>query len=275
MPDRVRWAAAAATGAGQPEVENLHPPLRRLDPQVARLDVAVDHAVRVGGRQSLRHLPTDTQHLRDRHGFLPMEPLIERLPLEKLHCQEGDAMIFAGIVDADDVIVLELRHHPSFAEKPLGGRPARAHARQHRLDRYGSFEHRILGPVDDAHAAVAQDLEDAIFAEPAEFALGLRRRQKRCEIGTLVGETVRERRIGIAQRGRRRRIALVDCRLRRRLDRGAGTGRHLGGNRRGLTAAGTFHLPSGQLILRGELLLARRAGERNHDHVRVRAKFET
>ncbi len=58
--------------------------------------------------------------------------------------------------------------------------------RQHRLQRHGAAQARVLGLEDDAHAAATEHLEDAIPAQPAQLADGLRRGQEGNHVGFLV-----------------------------------------------------------------------------------------
>ena len=184
-PVRARVAGAVGVGLGgrpgQPEVEDLHPPLVPFEPDVGRLDVAVDEAARVRRRQPLGHLPADPQHLRRRRPRAGPQRRPERLALQQGHRQVRDAAVLGDLVDDDDVVVLDGRLGAGLAEEPgLGGRVA-GHLREHDLQRDGAAEGGILGLEDDAHAAVAEDVQHAVRPEPAQLARPLRRRQERRE----------------------------------------------------------------------------------------------
>src|SRR6266542_5250804 len=67
--------------------------------------------------------------------------------------------------------------------------------RQHGLDSDLAAELGVFALEDDAHAAVAKDLENAKTAEPAQFVVGLGRSQERSQAGIIRGWT-RVRRSG-------------------------------------------------------------------------------
>ena len=113
---------SSAGGAGQAEVEDLDAARsRRLQPDVGRLDVAVDQAALVGRRQALGRSPGRCA-APPASGSLPLalEAVVERLAFEELHGQEGDAAVLADLVDGDDVVVLDRRPRPG----PRGGSAA-------------------------------------------------------------------------------------------------------------------------------------------------------
>ncbi len=236
-PGCVRWASSAAARA-RPKSRILT--VRRaflrpgLQPDVGRLDVAVDQPALVGRRQPLRHLPADAQHLGHRQLALPLEPFVERLAFEELHRQEGDAAILADLVDGDDVVVLR-------APRPPAPRAGNAGVPLSLAARAGSIALRatrrcelgILGPEDDAHAAGAQHLQDAVGAQPAQLVRSLGRGQE--IIGYLRGRVVRGSRDAghhTAYRGR-------ECGFR-----ACGTGGRAG-HPHGLLAVGTLSLLAG------------------------------
>ena len=74
-----------------------------------------------------------------------LEPYIERFALEELHRHEGHAALFFDLVDADDVIVLDLGHRLGFAQEAFAGAGAGGEGRQHGLDGDGAFQLRVLG----------------------------------------------------------------------------------------------------------------------------------
>ncbi len=138
------------------------------------------------------------------------------------------------------------------------------------------LELRVLGLVDDAHAAVAQDLEDAILAQPAQLVGGLRRRQEigQAGVGSAVGLLGVDRGVEHVRAGTSRPFVGSDRRLLR-ADRGriGRQGAIVGpvvatGDRRrdsdDLAAAGALDLLAGQRFLDRELLLTRSAGHADH-----------
>ena len=165
--------------AGQAEIEDLDPSLMGgIEPDVAGLDVAVDQAAFVGGGQPLGDLPADPQHLGDARLAALLQPLVQRHALEELHRQEGDAVVLIDLEDGDDVVVVDGGHGLGLAQEALAGAGVGGQAGQHRLEGDEAFQLEVFGLVDDAHAAAAQFLEDAIAAQPADLVGLLRRRQR-------------------------------------------------------------------------------------------------
>ena len=73
---------------------------------VRGLEVAVDDALVVGGRQRFGQCRADRHEAVDRHPALGDE-LVERLALDELHRQEVDAVGLLDGVDGDDARVIE------------------------------------------------------------------------------------------------------------------------------------------------------------------------
>ena len=109
-------------GPGQAEIEDLDAAAAAFQPDVGRLDVAVDQAVLVGRRQPLGDLPADAQHLGD--GQLASRASRRSSsgsPLQELHGQEGHAAVLADLVDGDDVVVLDGGRGLGLAQEALPG----------------------------------------------------------------------------------------------------------------------------------------------------------
>src|SRR5262249_41537812 len=120
-----------------------------------------------------------------RQARLSPEPLPERLALEQLHGQEGGAVLLADLVDADDVVVADGGGRAGPAQGPFAGGTGRGPARQAgpssgraAADAGVRLGQRVFGAEADAHAALAEHLEDAEVPEPAHVAGLLRRRQE-------------------------------------------------------------------------------------------------
>ena len=173
----LRELAFRSGGSGQAEVQDLHAVGFRLQPDVGRLDVAVDQPALVGRRQSQGHLPADAQHLGHRELALALQSHVQRLAFEKLHGQEGHAAILADLVNGDDVVVLDRRRGSGLTQEALPGTLAGSQGRQHRLEGNDPIQMRVLGAEDDAHAPDSEDLQDTVRAKPAQFPFRLRRGQ--------------------------------------------------------------------------------------------------
>ena len=65
-------------------------------------------------------------------------------------------------VDGDDVGVVERRHRLGLAAEALDPFRVVGHLRRQDFERYIAVELRILGPIDDTHAALTDDLHDPV-----------------------------------------------------------------------------------------------------------------
>jgi len=110
----------------------------------------VDDAVGVGMLQSAAYLPCHRQRLIQRVGLA----LIERRPVQPLHDDEGALVGLAGVVDADDVGMVQLGSRLGLAQQT--GAALRAQARVGEdLDGHVAAEQRVVGLIDHAHAPPA------------------------------------------------------------------------------------------------------------------------
>jgi hypothetical protein len=95
-------------GEGQPEIEQQRAAVRR-DAHVRRLHVAVDDAGGVRALERPRDVPRVTDRRGDVHGLAAParrpQQLVEPGTLDHLHREEGDALVLARVVHADDVLV--------------------------------------------------------------------------------------------------------------------------------------------------------------------------
>src|SRR5687767_5330762 len=89
----------------EPEVEDLHEPLAGHE-EVLRLQVAMDDAPTVGGREAARDLLRMAEGAADREPLAPHE-LAEAVAFEKLGDEVGAAVSMADVVNGEDVRVVE------------------------------------------------------------------------------------------------------------------------------------------------------------------------
>ena len=162
---RVRTGVSGIRGErAEPEVEHLDEPVPGHH-HVLRLEIAVDDPgfVRLGDRAGdLR---------RDLHDARKRQPaggdqLVQRLAVDQLHRDVGDAFRTSDAVDRDDVRVIEGRSDARFALE------ARKRCRTWRgrffqdLDGDKAGEVGIARAVDLSHAAAAKQRHEFIRAEP-------------------------------------------------------------------------------------------------------------
>jgi hypothetical protein len=135
--------------------------------EVARLDVAVDHAARVRVVEALQQVAHPGQYARQRGRAPGQHQRVERRALDELHHDIRRLGIFAVVVDGDDIrmgqaagrlrLVLE-------AADQVGLLARAEHLLADRLERHDAFDPWIERLVDDAHCALAQDAVDPVFA---------------------------------------------------------------------------------------------------------------
>ncbi len=174
----MRVTAAEPASLARPKSRILtSPPAVAGDHQVGRLDVAVDDALAVGLGQPAGHLLGDVGRLVHRQRPA-LDLAAQGLAVVAGHGEVEPAVLgLAHLEDRAEVGVVERRGRPRLLQEAgLGHRVARQLRRQE-LERHRAAEPGVLGLVDHAHAAAAQELQDAVGADrPAgEGVAGLRR----------------------------------------------------------------------------------------------------
>ena len=162
--------------AGQAEVEDLDR-ARRVDHDVLGLEVAVDDAAGVGGGHRARQGQGDLEEAVEGDAA-GLDELRQRLAVDELHGEKGRAFRLRDGEDGDDVGMAQGGDGLGFAleEGPPLGIAHRALGQE--LDGHVAVELEVAGLPDDAHAAFADLLDQAIIAEdkvlfedPWRFAL--------------------------------------------------------------------------------------------------------
>jgi hypothetical protein len=158
-------------GERQPEIEEERATVGR-DAHVRGLHVAVDDAGRVRALERPRDVPRVTDRGGDVHrrAGAPrrLEHLVEARTLDDFHGEVGDALVLAGVVDADDVLVPELRDPLRLALEAPARRRRERELRANDLERDAALEEPVLGEVHATHAALAHAREDLVGAELLE-----------------------------------------------------------------------------------------------------------
>jgi hypothetical protein len=134
------------------------PPLG--DEDIRRLDVPVHDPLGVGRVQRVGNLDSEREQRIQRQRSLG-EDVLQRASLEQLHRDEGTAFILVDVVDRADVRVIQGRGRARLAPEPLE-RVLVAEGLGQELQGDESAQLQILGPEDDAHAAAAKLLENAV-----------------------------------------------------------------------------------------------------------------
>ena len=129
-------------------------------------------ARRVRVRQPLGHLRGDADGLRNRQRS-PGEALLQRLALVVRHHEVELAVRgLVDLVDCADVRVVQGRGGLRLLQEPLLGRLVAGQVRRQELDGDLALQARVVGRVDDPHAAVAEFGADRVRAERGAWREG-------------------------------------------------------------------------------------------------------
>ncbi len=135
-----------------------------VEQHVGGLHVAMHETARVGGIEGARHLCEEAYRVR-RVQTAALEALSQVTPLDVAHGDEEEVLGRAGLVDRDDVGMVDRRGQLRFAQEAVTKRFVLGEAGSQQLERNPPLEPQILGQVDDAHAAPAQQRLDPIAGE--------------------------------------------------------------------------------------------------------------
>jgi hypothetical protein len=151
--------------AGEPEVGQVDVTVV-CDEDVGRLDVAVDESARVGGVQGGSDLPGDRDCL-----FFRQRPFCKQLlELGAVDVAHGDVQLagdLAGVVDGDDVRVVDRGGEAGLAQEALAEPFVFRELGSENLQRHRPFEREVVGAVDHPHPAPADQRLDPIAGELA------------------------------------------------------------------------------------------------------------
>jgi hypothetical protein len=148
-----------ALQGGEPEIDQhdaLDRTRRRLEHDVRGLEVAVQDAVAVHGREALERLPRVARRLARRQPGLRLDDVAQRLAAQQLDDQVGLVVLGdAGGVERRDVAVAELGLDVGFPAEPLLDRRVGRQALLEDLERDLASGLQIEGAVDVGHRAPA------------------------------------------------------------------------------------------------------------------------
>ena len=167
---------------GEAEVRDLHPPATVNEHDVGRLDVPVDHTLKVRRLKPLGDLHADPQHLPRIELGARLDPYLERATDEALHYQVRQAVLLVDRVNRDDIDVADRRSRAGLAQEPSPRPIAVGLKRTDQLDRDDAIELRVEALEHDPHPAAAEDAEDLVMGNPAQ-AVGAGRRGEERQVG--------------------------------------------------------------------------------------------
>ena len=135
------------------------------DEHVRRLDVAVHEASRMSGVERLADLGEERDGSRRIERALGLQQGAEICALDVAHGDVEDAPRLPRVVDRDDVWMVDRRSQPRLAMEALAEALVLRQLRSKQLEGDLALEREILGEVDDAHAAPADDRVEAVAGE--------------------------------------------------------------------------------------------------------------
>ena len=139
-----------AVGAGAP-----------VEQHVRGLHVAMHEAAGMGGIERARDLREDAYGIARLQATL-LQALLQVAVLDVAHRDVEEVLGRPGLVDRDDVRMVDRRGQLRLTKEALAERLVLGEARSEQLERNLPLEPQILGQVDDAHAAPAQQRLDPI-----------------------------------------------------------------------------------------------------------------
>ncbi len=165
------------------------PPDRdRLEDDVLGLEIAVDDALAVRLGERRQRLPEHVDDAPEGERAVLVRDAREVAPAQELHDEVELAVgRLAEVDDADRVRVVQPARRARLGDEARGGVLLADQVRVDDLHRDGAPEVRLLGAVDAAHSADADELEDQVAARqraPDERIIGARRRPCRSGIRT-------------------------------------------------------------------------------------------
>ena len=136
--------------------------LARVEQDVGGLDVPMDETFRVCRIESVRDLAADGERAGRVERALGAQQRTQIRTLDEAHRQVEATVDVACVVDRHDVRVLERHGELRLAGEAVVEALIEGQLRRDELQRDGPLQPQVVGPVDDAHAALADQLLDSI-----------------------------------------------------------------------------------------------------------------
>ena len=130
----------------------------RRNKDIGRLDVAVSDALRVRRIQPIGNLDREVEQFVDLYEFRP-DPVLEGLPFEILHRNEGLAFIFADLINGANMGMVESRGGARFTLKAFQSLAVLGEMFGQELQGDESAELGVFGLVDYTHTTAAEFLK--------------------------------------------------------------------------------------------------------------------
>jgi hypothetical protein len=131
---------------------------------VGRFDVAMDDAGSMSRVQRVRDVDAERQDDLNLQ-WTPCDPVLQRQSVQKLHGDEGLAVLVVNFVDGADVRMIQCRSSLGFALKAGEGLRIFGYVVGQELEGNKAVELDVLSFVHHTHAAAAQHLDDAVVRD--------------------------------------------------------------------------------------------------------------
>ena len=174
--------ASASGQLGYSEIEDLYEILftSMIDQEdVFRFEIPMNDTLLVGVGQTHEDLRDNAERLVHREGALLLQPDVQIIPLEDLHHKEQGAVVRAAEVgDGYTVGIRESTGGFGLSFESLGHVLHMGELRVNEFDCHGLVHENVIGSVDMAHAAFAEQAEQQIASveEGADHRIGAIRR---------------------------------------------------------------------------------------------------
>ena len=124
----------------------------------------MDDPLLVGFLNGPGNLPGDLNRIARLHGA-PGDAVSQRLALDQFQHQEEDAGVLLQAVNGGDVRVIQRSQQMTFALEASHALGVGGDLGPEDLDRDLAVQARVVGPIDHAHPALADLLDDPVMAE--------------------------------------------------------------------------------------------------------------
>ena len=118
----------------------------------------------MGGIERIGNLNSQVEQEVDRQR-LAVDTVLQRLPLEKLHREEGAAVVFANVVDRADIRMIEGRGGASLPPEPLQHGQLSGDLVRQKFERHKAPQAGVLSFVDHPHPATADFFEHPVVGD--------------------------------------------------------------------------------------------------------------
>ena len=154
----------------------------RLQKNVRRLDVAMNQAVLVCRDQPTADLDAQAQQLGHAGPAAMPQPAIERFAAQEFRREVGNILVYADLMNGNDVIALQRRHHARFTQKALARHRVLRDLRLHDLERHQPLQLGVQRFEDDPHSPLSDNAQHLIVCQPTELIRRPRRRKERISL---------------------------------------------------------------------------------------------